>query len=150
MNQPKHLYHGSSKRVDVLVPHQAEDFLNPAGSEYGVWATSNRDVALTFALGAVPDETGAVIRVMRPQDLNPIRMVFVQGHPNFGGKGYLYTVSSQGFEHVGGEVWICQNPVTPVEVLEINVDDYLRLFRYATEEEKRELQRESGLRARMR
>jgi len=121
--------------------------LNPAGSEYGVWATSSRDVALTFALGAIPDETGAVIRIMRPQDLNPVKMVFVQGHPNFDGKGYLYTVSSQGFEHVGGEVWLCRHPVTPVEILEINVDDYLHLFRYATEEEKRELQRESGSRA---
>ena len=33
-------------------------------------------------------------------------------------------------------------PVTPLEILEINVDDYLHLFRYATEEEKREIERE--------
>jgi len=139
VDKPKYLYHGSSERVDVLLPHQAEDFLNPAGSQYGVWATSNRDIALAFALGAVPDETGAVTRIMRPQDLDPVKMVYVQGHPNFGGKGYLYTVSSDRFEHVAGEVWICREPVTPLEILEINVDDYLHLFRYATEEEKREI-----------
>jgi hypothetical protein len=139
MDRPKYLYHGSSRRVDVLMPHQAEDWLNPAGSQYGVWATSNRNVALTFALGAVPDETGEVTRVMRPQDLHPVKMVYVQGHPNFGGKGYLYTMSSEGFEYVGGEVWLCREPITPVEVLEIHVDDYVHLFRYATEEEKREM-----------
>jgi hypothetical protein len=125
---------------EVLLPHQAEDFLNPAGSQYGVWATSNRDIALAFALGAVPDETGSVARIMRPQDLNPVKMVYIQGHPNFGGKGYLYAVLSEGFEHVAGEIWICRESVTPLEILEINVDDYLHLFRYATEEEKREMQ----------
>jgi hypothetical protein len=144
MDKPKYLYHGSSKRLEILSPHQAEDFLNPAGSQYGVWATSNRDVALAFALGAAPDETGGVTRIMQPQDLNPVKMVYVQGHPNFGGKGYLYTVSSNRFEHVAGEVWICREPVIPLETLEIHVDDYLHLFRYATEEKKRAIQSESG------
>ncbi len=33
-----------------------------------------------------------------------------------------------------------RQPVTPTEVLEINVDDYLHLFRYTTEQEKRKIQ----------
>lgn len=150
MDKPKYLYHGSSERVDVLMPHQAHDSIHEAGSQYGVFATSNRDVALAFALGAMPDETGGVTRVIRPQDLNQVKMVFVQGHPNFGGKGYLYIVSSEGFEQVDKLQWVCREPVTPMEILEINADDHLHLFRYATEEEKREIWREFEARARTR
>lgn len=140
MGKPKYLYHGSSERVDVLLPHQAQDFLEEVGTQHGIFATPNRDVALAFALGAVPDNTGGITRVIT--SLNPVKMVFLQGHPNFGGKGYLYTLSSDEFEEVNPLQWLCRKSVTPLETLEINVDDYLHLFRYATEEEKRKLERE--------
>jgi len=141
METPQYLYHGSSVKVEILRPQQGHDWISQAGCENAVYATSNRDVALAFALGAVPDETASVSRVMRAQDTNPPKIVYVQGHPDFGGKGYLYMVSSEGFEHLGGETWLCREPVTPVDILEINVDDYLHLFRYATEEEKTEIER---------
>lgn len=140
MKKPRFLYHGSSERVDVLMPQQAQDWRHKEGSENGIYATSSRNVALAFALGAVPGETGSVSRVMGGH--NPVKMVFVEGHPKFGDKGYLYTVSSEGFEYLGGTAWMNREPVTPMEVLEIKVDDYLHLFRYATAEEKRKIQRE--------
>ncbi len=141
-NKPKYLYHGSDERVDVLVPHQADDALNEAGSQYGVFATSNRDVALAFALGAVPDEAGCVTRVVR--SLNPVKMIFIQGRPNLGGKGYLYTVSSEGFEQVDELQWVCRESVKPLEVLEISVGDYSHLYRFATDAEKDEMQDQLG------
>ncbi len=141
-NKPKYLYHGSDERLDVLVPHQAEDSLNEAGSQYGVFATSNRDVASAFALGAVPDEAGCVTRVIC--SLNPVQMIFIQGRPNLGGKGYLYTVSSEGFEQVDELQWVCRESVKPLEVLEINVDDYSHLYRFATDAEKNEMQGQLG------
>ncbi len=137
-DKPKYLYHGSDERVDVLVPHQAEDSLNEAGSQYGVFATSNRDVALAFALGAVPDEAGRVTRVIR--SLNPVKMIFIQGRPNLGGRGYLYKMSSEGFEQVDELQWVCRESVKPLEVLEINVDDYPHLYQLATDVEKNEIQ----------
>jgi hypothetical protein len=65
-------------KVDVLQPHQAEDWMSEAGRSFGVCATHNRDMAIAFALGAVPDESGSVSRVIRKQDLNPVKMVYVR------------------------------------------------------------------------
>ena len=141
MEKPKYLYHGSSSRFDILMPNQASDFLNKSGNQYGVFATSNRDVALAFALGTVPDATGGVMRVIL--SLDPVKMIYVHGYPDLGGKGYLYTLSSEKFERVDNLQWVCREPVKPLEILEINVDDYAHLFRYATEEEKRELEQKA-------
>ena len=136
------LFHGSSIKVDVLQPHQAEDGMSEAGRYYGVYATDLRDAAIAFALGAVPDEAGAVSRVIGKHDLNPVKMVFVRGHPNFGGKGYLYELDPSGFKKVSSTQWVCDREITPIKVIEINVDDYLHLFRYASEEEKRAIELE--------
>ncbi|MBD3192794.1 MAG: hypothetical protein GF308_19300 [Candidatus Heimdallarchaeota archaeon] len=83
------LYHGSSTKVGILLPHQASDWLSPLGGLKGAYATSNRDLALAFALSAVPDESGSVSRYIKGAKNQPIKMVYILGHPNFGGKGYL-------------------------------------------------------------
>lgn len=133
MKKPRFLFHGSSTKVDTLQPHQAEDWLSEAGRLFGVYATDIRDIAIAFALGAVPDESGAVSRMMRKQDLNPVRMVYLKGHPNFGGKGYLYKLHPKGFKPMGEHQWVSTQSVTPLEVIEFRVDDYLHLFRYASD-----------------
>ncbi len=99
MDKPEFLYHGSSNRVDILIPYQSADFLNASGSQNAVLATTNRDVALAFALGTVPDETGDdVTRVIL--SLDPVKMIFVRGCPNLGGKGYLYNLAGDKFDQV--------------------------------------------------
>lgn len=135
MKKPEILYHGSSEFVDILLPNKAEDWLNDSGSQYGVFATSNRNIALCFALGAKTDEDGNISRFILLDDESKEQIVFVLGHPNFGGKGYLYTLSSEGFEYVGGSQWVCKNPVKPNNIEEIEVNDYLHLFRYPDEKD---------------
>jgi hypothetical protein len=142
MRKPRFLYHGSSRKTDLLRPHQADDWRYEVGRHHGVYATSERDVALAFALGAVPDETGTCHREMKRREGARAQMVFVRGHPNLGGKGYLYKLSSKGFRHVGGIQWVCDCAVKPISTLEINVDDYSHLFRYATEQERMVIERE--------
>lgn len=142
MKKLNFLYHGSSKKVDVLKLSQADDWKYEAGRHFGVYATSNRDVALAFALGGVPDKTGTCSRVIREKEHKSLKMVFVRGHPNFGGKGYLYKLSAKGFRHVGVDQWVCNHPIKPLEIIEINVNDYLHLYRYATAQERIEIERE--------
>lgn len=137
-NKPPILYHGSSVLVDVLKPHQAYDWMHEEGCQFAVYATSDKDGALAFALGAIPDENGCVDQAMDPKYGLPLKMIFFRGHPNYGGKGYLYVLSSDTFRHTGGNEWASPVPVKPLEVIEIEVDDYLHLCRYATKEEKRE------------
>ncbi|WP_020616440.1 hypothetical protein [Paenibacillus daejeonensis] len=143
MNKPLFLYHGSSKLVDCLFPFQAYDWVFKEGNQLAVYATSEMNIALAFALGAVLDNEGKCERVMDPKYGLPIQMIFFSGHPNYGERGYLYKVRSDGFTYAGGTQWVNPNPVSPIEVKTIQVDDYLHLCRYATNEEKEELKREN-------
>ena len=142
LDRPEHLYHGSPGLYKILLPNQGDDWGYAEGRHYGVYATSNRDIAIAFALGAKPDEQGKIERIMDPKYGEKIKMIFHRGHPNFGGKGYVYKLLNEGFVYTMGTQWVNPNPVKPVEISEINVDDYLHLFRYATEAEKKEIERE--------
>jgi hypothetical protein len=69
-------------------------------------------------------------------------MIFYHGHPNFGGKGFVYKIDSENFIYAGGTQWVCPSPVVPLEIIEIKVDEHLDLFRYATTDEQREIEYE--------
>jgi hypothetical protein len=141
MKKPALLYHGSMKRVDILLSSQSVDWLSRDGNQCGVYATADREIALAFALGWVPDEAGNCSRMIKGPDK---RMVFVDGRPNLGGKGYLYVLPPDRFRCLpGSKQWVCSEPVRPLEIIEINVDDYVHLFRYATDEEKRQARSDS-------
>ena len=51
------------------------------------------------------------------------------------GKGYLYELDVGGFDKVSNTQWVCDKQVIPIKIIEINVDDYLHLFRYASDKE---------------
>jgi len=137
--KPEYLYYGSSERVSVVMPSQAYDFGGKTGVLNAIYATPVRDIALAYALGVVPDETGQHERVMSYKYGAEVKMIFHKGHPNFGGKGYVYKLPCKSFIHAGGTQWVSASPVTPLETTGINVDDYLYLFRYATEVEKQQV-----------
>lgn len=117
------LYHGSPNKYEVLIPHQAYDVGFEEGCQNAVYATTSKAMAICFALGAVEDDNGDVEREMMPEYGD--KMVFKKGHPNYGGKGYLYVIDGSRFQHAMGTQWVCFEEVTPLEVIEINVNDYL-------------------------
>lgn len=121
----EYLYHGSSGYYDVLIPHQAYDTGFQQGCKNAVYATSNKNMALAFALGAIPNKNGEIERVMLPEYGDV--MVFKKGTPNYGGKGYLYVLDKSKFQHAMGTQWVCFEEIIPLEIHEINVDDYLHL-----------------------
>lgn len=79
------LYHGSSNYFDVLKPYQAYDKGFEAGCQNAIYATSNKNMTLAFALGYVPNQNGEIERIMLPEFGDV--MVFDKGRPNYGGKG---------------------------------------------------------------
>lgn len=121
----EYLYHGSSGYYDILIPHQAYDTGFQQGCKNAVYATSNKNMALAFALGAIPNKDGEIERVMLPEYGDVI--VFEKGTPNYGGKGYLYVLDKSKFQHALGTQWVCFEEIVPLEIQEINVDDYLHL-----------------------
>ncbi len=118
----EYLYHGSPIRVNKLIPNQAYDTGFEEGCQYAVYATTNRNMAICFALGCVEESENAE-RIMLPEYGD--KMVFRNCHPNYGGKGYVYVLSKEKFSHAMGSQWVCFEEIVPDEVIEINVDDYL-------------------------
>jgi hypothetical protein len=138
--KPDFLYFGDSKRRVMLLPSQKYCRSEKQGSQDAIYAYSNRNIALAYALGAVPDENGRLDRIMDYKYGGEVAMLFLKGHPAFGGKGYVYKLAVKGFIFTGGTQWVNFSPVTPLEITEIDVDNYLYLFRYATEEEKKQIE----------
>ena len=118
----EYLYHGSPVRVNKLIPNQAYDTGFEEGCQYAVYATTNRIMAICFALGCVEESENAE-RIMLPEYGN--KMVFRNCHPNYGGKGYVYILNKEKFSYAMGSQWVCFEEIVPDEVIEINVDDYL-------------------------
>jgi hypothetical protein len=137
MNKPNFLFHGSQAKVTVLLPNQAYDGLSDVGTANGVFATSNRELALIFALGCIPDEQGRITRFV--QSIDPIQVIFLEGKPNRGGKGYLYTLDCNKFEQLDDFQWVSYEEVTPLQTEEIIVNEYLHLVKEVTEQEKIDL-----------
>lgn len=134
MDKPPILYHGSQEKIDVLLPHDAFDGLSDVGTATGIFATPHRELALVFALGAIPDTQGRITRLV--QSVDPMRVICLEGRPNCGGKGYLYTVDSATFRRLDDAQWISDEAVIPLHVEEINVDDYLHMVEVVTDEQR--------------
>ncbi|MCG2725894.1 MAG: NUDIX hydrolase [Elusimicrobia bacterium] len=133
MTRPKYLWHGSCDKYETLKPSQATDFTNPMGNLNGVYATPIKEVATTFAMGNKPDSQGRITKFIKGTE--NVKMVFLYGSPNWGGVGYLYKLAYDGFTEVCKKQFISENETPPMEIIEINVDDYKHLVRNATEEE---------------
>ena len=123
MDKPDILYHGSPTYHETLIPHQAYDTGFAEGCQNAVYATSNKAMAICFALGAVADENGEIEREMMPEHGDKI--IFKKGTPNYGGKGYIYILDGSKFTHAYGTQWVCMGEISPLEIIEIDVNDYL-------------------------
>ncbi len=127
-DRPAFLYHGSPEKLDRLEPRPARGVGPERDMLTAVYATHDRAVAITFAMGSVPDKEGNISWTL---DLDKIdegghpRTVYTAGGPRLGGTGYVYTVPADTFEPVDDHQWVSFNPVNPMAVETISVDDYL-------------------------
>jgi hypothetical protein len=109
VSRPEFLYHGSRVLVPVLEPR-----VGPVN------AAHDRHVALPYALGFLP---GANDKVR--WTLMGARLVMNEGSVDPSSVGYLYRVPSDGFEPVNRMVWVCREPVTPIDHEVISGADYV-------------------------
>ena len=133
VRNPPFLWHGSAKKIEgeLILPKQGRDSRGtPENNQLGVYATRNRDVAITMAL-------------KRSKGVG-------SGHVSYGGRPpygifeelptqervYLYKLPSETFEPAGRGQWISFQPVKPIKEEEVLVKDVMHLVRKATEEEK--------------
>lgn len=118
--QDNYLYHGSPFKLETLCPRQAHDTQYESGCQEAVYATDNIDMAICFALGVEGDENSE--RTMMPE--HGMKMVFKKCHPRYGQKGYIYVLNKKEFVHAMGSQWVSYNEQIPVDIIEIDVDDY--------------------------
>ena len=116
------LFHGSPYKLDKIIPNQAFDSQFKEGCQLAIYATSNIDMAICFALGCVKDGKNAE-RIMMPEYGN--KMCFINCHPNYGGKGYIYLLEKRKFTYAYVSQWVCYESLIPQQVIEIAVDEYL-------------------------
>lgn len=119
--QGGYLFHGSPYKIERLQPRQAHDTAYEVGCQTAVYATDSLDMAICFALGVEGDEDAE--RIMLPAYGK--KMLFKNCHPRYGQKGYVYVLKRDGFTHAMGSQWVSYTEQTPVEIMEIEVDDYV-------------------------
>ena len=118
----EYIFHGSPIKVKKLVPNQACDMAFEEGCQLAVYGTTNKKMAILFALGCITESDEAE-RIMMPEYGD--KMLFRKCHPNYGGKGYLYYLDKSKFIHAMGTQWVCYDEIVPERIEEICVNEYL-------------------------
>lgn len=116
----RYLYHGSPFKFETVCPRQAYDTKYESGCQKAIYATDNIDMAICFALGVEGEENCE--RTMEPE--YGMKMIFKKCHPRYGQKGYIYVLDKKEFVHAMGNQWVSDKAQTPIDVIEIDVDDY--------------------------
>ena len=122
MKEKEYIFHGSPIKVKKLVPNQACDIAFEEGCQLAVYGTTNKKMAILFALGCITESDEAE-RIMMPEYGD--KMLFRKCHPNYGGKGYLYYLDESKFIHAMGTQWVCYDEIVPERIEEICVNEYL-------------------------
>lgn len=130
----KKLYHGSVREIEgeYFRPKQPQDLeKNPDNLHIGVYATSEREVAIAMAIISCKGVNWASLSFKR----KPYGIIY-EGWPNQEFI-YLYSLPSKSFRVSGGggKQYISAEPVKPLSVEKLVVQDYLYLVRKGTEEE---------------
>ena len=125
--KPKILYHGSSKKISLLVPRQpSKDLSN--NSMKAVFATNVKDRAL--AMGLTKTKGSLSFRGNK-------KMNFVKGSPRMK-HVYLHYLGSKSFKQNRPGEFISYIPVKPVKIEEYNVKNLSHLWRKSNMKELKE------------
>ncbi|MFC4257546.1 hypothetical protein ACFOZ5_00720 [Marinobacter lacisalsi] len=130
MKKPEHLYHGFRQRMDLLKPSQGVGY-GKADDRYGIYAVSERALAIPFAIAYWPLAKNAAFSV--DTTTLPPHILLKHTDVEWDEMGYLYTVSSDSFEQVDTDQWVSRDPVVPVSVEEVRPEDYRSWIEYTDE-----------------
>lgn len=121
------LYHGSGKKIKILVPKQARDLRkNKENSLRGVYASSWRKWAILMGILGCKGVKRASTHITGK---NKIDAVIHSGYPKqtyF----YLYELPSTNFKNIprGSPQWVSSKPVKPIKIEKLKVKDYIHFI----------------------
>lgn len=131
--KPKYLWHGSVSKREVLEPSKAVDLSgHPDSNKKGVYATDIKELAMEFGLA------DKKLHKFADYSKKPVQLVLFEGDIRKGKKFYLHKLPSTSFKEMpeGSHQWVSFKPVKPIEIQELNVDDYKHLVRKASKKDK--------------
>lgn len=103
-----------------------------ADGEIGIYAVSERDLAIPFAISYRPLADDALFSV--DTSTRPPRILLRNAEVQWDETGYVYTVRSDLFEQVDAEQWVSREPVEPVSVEEVRPQLYREWVEYQKED----------------
>lgn len=125
----KYVFHGSPDIIDVLSPRQAENLNKKTGEmerdgEPAVFATSYADIAIFRALMDGKDIVGGSESLfgIDGQELyfSATKNLLDQAKKKV---GRVYVLDKEKFENFEGMQCRSHEPIAPIEIVEVNVDD---------------------------
>jgi hypothetical protein len=132
--KPKHLYHGSIKKIkgDYFIPKKPHDLeKNPDNLHTGVYATNVKEIAIAMSIISCKGVYWASLSFRK----KPYGIIY-KGWPK---QKYifLYTLPSKTFRKSGGhgKQYVSVKPVKPLSVQKLFVQDYISLVRKGTKGE---------------
>lgn len=130
MSKPEFLYHGSQYYFDTLKPQKAYGD-NLIESQLAIYAARTISEVIPFALPIrwYPDDPSGK-RSFQCMD-GKTKLIYGSLNPN--GTGYVYKVKSDTFESIDNWQWISRKEIIPVEIIKINVADYLDTVEFSIE-----------------
>jgi len=133
MYKPKYVYHGSQYRFDIVKPQQACG-ANTQESLMAIYAADSIEKVISFALPIrwYPDNPSG----RRSFECSDGRTRIQCGTLNPEGVGYVYKLKADTFELLDDWQWVSKEACEPVEVIEINVKDYLHMVEFYKEAEE--------------
>ncbi|MFH1376052.1 MAG: hypothetical protein ABIH25_00280 [Candidatus Woesearchaeota archaeon] len=130
---PKYLWHGSTKKVNIIKPSKAIDLSkHPDSNRKGVYATDLKELAIEFGLA------DKKLHKYADYSKKPVQIVLIEGDIRKGKKFYLYKLKNKGFKEMPkkSHQWVSFKEIKPLKIEELNVDDYLHLIRKANKKDK--------------
>lgn len=126
------LYHGSSRKLigEKLIPKQPHDVNNNYYNLIkGVYATDVKNAAIAMAIISSKGIIGSSLNIN-----NKIPGTIYEGYPQQEFI-YLYSINSENFRESGKHQFVSKNPVKPLKMEKLKIEDYLFLTRNANENE---------------
>lgn len=125
---PQYLYHGSQYKFDVIIPQQADGACERE-SRLAIYAAETIEEVIPFALPIrwYPDTPDG----KRAFECENGRVRLVYGSLNPNGIGYVYKIKADTFKKIDQWQWVSEKTCIPVEIVEIQVKDYLHIVEFS-------------------
>lgn len=135
LNQPKYLFHGSPKLLDIIEQRQAHDSNgNVENEDFAVFLTSSFIIASAYAfknkIKEISDGLDWNFEIGYDADSEEINIIFENVNIDDDMEGYIYVFPfDEKYEHHGRSIqYKCHENIIPIDVIKIKFADFKKYY----------------------